>query len=90
MSAAYTFTTFDLSGILAPPQSLRVDYQTWWNTFERIQAFNSNISTIRATGDKTPSYYQFVNGEEKNGFITGRMLHIQRYPASNWPIVQPD
>lgn len=89
-ATAYTFITFDLSGILAPPQSVRVDYQTYWNTFERIQAFNSNVSTIRASGDKTPTYYQFVSTDEKLEFTNGRMLHIQRYPASNWSVVQPD
>ncbi len=91
MSGGGQYTvSFDLSGFLAVPQSVKVDYQAYWNTYNRIQAFNAGISTVRGGGDKTQSYYQFVNGEERVGFINGQMLHIRRYPNSNWAAVPPD
>ena len=36
--------TFDLSGFLAVPSSLKLKYQDDWNTYNRIQLVNSNIS----------------------------------------------
>ena len=82
--------TFDLSGFLALPQTVKVIYQNYWNTFERIQLVNAGVSTLRSAGDKTQIYYQFADGEERLAFINGRMLHIQRYPNSNWAQVPED
>jgi hypothetical protein len=81
---------FDLSGFFCVPQSVKLEYQMNWNVFERIQGFNINISTLRNAGDKTLSYYQFVNGEEKAAFVNGQSLHVRRYPNSNWASVSPD
>jgi hypothetical protein len=81
---------FDLSGILAPPQSLKVYYQDCWNTFNRIQGINSNVSTIRYAGNKSETYYIYVSLLEQNKYTVGRMLHIQRYPNSNWAAVSKD
>jgi hypothetical protein len=90
MSGQPQFITFDLSGILAVPQSLKVLYQSAWNDFERIQAYNWNISTMRSGGDKEQIYYVYYGSEEMNSFTIGRFLHIQRYPASNWTPVSKD
>jgi hypothetical protein len=83
-------TTFDLSGFFCVPQSVRVEYQMDWNTFERIQGFNINVSTLRHAGDKTLTYYQFLNGDERTSFANGQSLHVRRYPNSNWNSVSPD
>jgi len=88
MSAAYT--TFDLSGFLALPSSIKVLYQSYWTTFETIQAYNTNISTIRSQGDKAQTYYVFQSNLEQNQYTNGRMLHINRYPNSNWDPVPKD
>jgi hypothetical protein len=82
--------TFDLSGFLAVPSSLKLSYQDDWNTYNRIQIFNSNVSTIRGGGDKTVTYYSFSNYTEKNSFTTGQYLHQERYPNSNWNAVSKD
>ena len=82
--------TFDLSGILAPPQSLKRYYQDCWNVFNNVQIINSNISTLRAAGDTAQTYYIYTNIHEQNQFTVGRMLHIQRYPNSNWQEVSKD
>jgi hypothetical protein len=85
-----TFTTFDLSGFLAVPSSLKVTYQSYWGTFELVQNYNLNISTLRSAGDMTQTYYIFTSYEEQNAYTNGRMLHIQRYPNSNWAPVPKD
>ncbi len=78
------------------PQTVRVQYQTWWGTFERIQAFNLNVSTIRAStgaslsGATDPRYYVFKSREEMLEFLNGRMLHIKAYPNLNWNPVPTD
>jgi hypothetical protein len=90
MSGPPPLETFDLSGLLAVPQSTRVIYQNAWNTFERVQNYNWTISTIRSTGDKSQVYYTYADIAEMNAFIVGRFLHVQRYPASNWLPVSKD
>ena len=81
---------FDLSGFLALPQSTKVLYAQYWATYDRIQAINSNVSTLRRAGDLTRTYYQFVSGEERLAFVNGQMLHIRQYPNSNWAPVPKD
>ena len=85
-----TFITYDLSGIRGLPVSIKNTYQTYWNTFEAIQATNINISTLRSGGDRTQYYYIFSGNEEQVAYTIGRMLHIQRYPNSNWAEVSKD
>jgi hypothetical protein len=87
---AGTFTTFDLSGFLAVPSSLKFLYQSYWGTFETVQNYNLNVSTLRSAGDKTQVYYNFQGNEEQVAYTNGRMLHIQRYPNSNWAPVPKD
>jgi len=84
------FITFDLSGWLAVPQSIKTLYQTSWNDFERIQGYNWNVSTLRSEGDKTQTYYTYSGNAELNSYTIGRYLHLQRYPASNWLPVLKD
>jgi hypothetical protein len=82
--------TFDLSGFLAVPSSLKLKYQDDWNTYNRIQLVNSNISTLRAIGDKTQIYYTYSSCDELISFQQGQYLHVQRYPNSNWSAVSKD
>jgi hypothetical protein len=84
------FITFDLSGIRAVPNSVKVAYENYWNTFERVEHYNLNISTLRSTGNKTYEYYIFLTNDEQVRYTNGRMLHIQRYPNSNWAPVPKD
>jgi hypothetical protein len=84
------FITFDLSGFLAVPSSLKMIYQSYWGTFELVESYNFNVSTLRSAGDKTQNYHMFDGNEEQVAYINGRMLHIQRYPNSNWTPVPKD
>lgn len=78
---------FDLSGFSGLNCFTRLQYIANWNTFDRIQAFNSNVSTQRAAGATGLSYYIFVDTEERTQFIWGQQLHARRYPGSNWNAV---
>jgi hypothetical protein len=80
---------FDLSGFTGLSASDLIKYQSYWNTFDKVQAFNTAVSTIRASGQaNTTGYYQFISYKESNDFTAGRILHIRRYPDSNWAVVQ--
>jgi hypothetical protein len=84
------FTTmFDVSGYLGLPISVKQKYEAQWNTYNRVQLTNSNVSTLRATGKEGLTYYQFTSYHEKNDFQVGMYLHQKRYPTSNWnPVLQ--
>lgn len=83
-------TMFDLSGFLSIPQSLKISYQKYWADFERIQAYNWAVSTSRGQGDKSQRYYIYLETQEQTSFIQGNLLHVQRYPMSNWAPVSKD
>ena len=65
-------------------------YQNYWTTFEAVEIYNYNVSTLRSAGDKTQTYYMFLGNAEQVAYKNGRMLHIQRYPNSNWKPVSKD
>ncbi len=80
---------FDLSGFIGLNDSQKLQYKNAWGTFDRIQNFNSNISTLRKTENNlTLSYYIFTSYDQKNLFRIGQFLHQQRYPNSNWNVVE--
>jgi hypothetical protein len=86
LAAAYRIP-FDISGFYCMSQVAYRGYVDNWNTFNRIQLYNLEVSTLRAQGQVSsppPLYYQFANFTERSQFQNGRMLHIRRYPNSNW------
>lgn len=84
------YSCFDLSGIKGlTPIQFRI-YKDAWNTFNTVQAYNSNISTLRAGGNKKLNYYQYYDQNERNQYRTGQMLHTQVFPLSNWSSVPPN
>jgi hypothetical protein len=78
----------DLSGFKFLNFAQKQEYQRAWQIFDNVQAFNSNVSTLRFQGNSNLTYFQFISGETKTKFIQGRFLHIQAYPNSNWPFVE--
>jgi len=80
---------FTLNGVLSINQSQLQIYKKAWSDFDRIQLYNSNISTFNgSTGGKNSNYYMFVSYSEKNSFLNGQFLHQQQYPTSNWNTIQ--
>jgi hypothetical protein len=48
-----------------------------WLTWNRIEQFNSNVSTARGQGNLAQSYYVFQTNEEKTKYTNGLSLHVQ-------------
>lgn len=84
---AYPLT---FSGFLALSDSERRKYQSYWDTFNRIQAFNTTVSTLRNAGDRTKTYYIYASYAEREAFTNGQMLHTRQYPSSSWATVPQD
>ena len=90
------FTTmFDVSGFLGLPISVKQRYEGQWNTYNRVQLANSNVSTLRSDAINAGqgsqlTYYQFSSYKEKEDFQNGMFLHQKRYPTSNWNPVPQD
>lgn len=78
----------DLSGFVFLSQSQLSTYKNSVNTFNRIQGYNSNVSTLRSQGDLTRSYYQFITSQEKNSYTQGLFLLTQSYGSGNIVVVQ--
>lgn len=60
-----------------------IQYSNAWNTFNRIQKYDSNVSTSIHNGASGLQYYTFSNYTEKNLFNQGQALHFQIYPDFN-------
>ena len=89
MSDSCSFPIFTTFGFLTLNQSQKLIYKDAWNTFNRIQSFNSNVSSLRSLSNTSNlTYYTFVSYAEKNSFRQGQFLHQQIYPNSNWNSVE--
>ena len=89
MSDSCAFPIFTTTGFLTLNQSQKLIYKQAWNDFNRIQSFNSNVSTLRVLSNANDlTYYTFVSYAEKDSFRQGQFLHQQIYPTSNWNAVQ--
>lgn len=71
---------WDASGFSCLTFSQSQKYKTSWATFARIQAFDSNVSTLNSTSGANLRYYTFSNYQEKNQFIEGQYLHLKSLP----------
>lgn len=61
------------------------EYLTYSNAvyiFHKVEAYNLNVSTLRAAGNKSLSYYTFQSSTEKTSYTQGRMLLIQNDPVN--------
>jgi hypothetical protein len=70
---------YDASGFSGLTFSQNQKYKTAWDTFNRIQTFDSNVSTLN-NGGASLRYYNFSNYDEKNQFIEGQYLHLKALP----------
>jgi hypothetical protein len=62
-----------------------------WTTFNRIQSYNSNVSTLRHDGANL-LYYTYTDFSERNKFTKGQFLHFTVYPelSNFWNPVNKD
>lgn len=70
----------DLSGFKFLYDSQYLKYKRSATFFQQVQAFNSNVSTLRSQGQTTLSYYQFPTSTQKDQYDRGRFLLNQSYP----------
>ena len=80
----------DLSGFTQLDFSQGQTFKTAVNTFNRIQTFDSNVSTLKQIGAINQYYYNFKDYTEKNNYEQGRYLLKQSYPnvSTLWTPVQ--
>ena len=50
------------------------EYGQSWELFRRVELYNSNVSTQRATGDTSLSYWQFPNNDDLTLYRQGQIL----------------
>ena len=79
-SVTRTQYPFDLSGVKYKSRSEIMALQRQWETFERIENFNSIIYQRLSIGLRDQTYYQYRTSEEMNDYRIGQRNHILRYP----------
>ena len=79
---------FITNGFLSLNQSQLTIYKKGWDDFNRIQSYNSNVSTLRSKGNKNLTYYTYTSYAERQSFRTGQYLHQQEYPTVSWNSIQ--
>lgn len=82
--------SFDISGATGLTNIQYIEYVTAWKTFNRIQYYDSNVSTLIHTGASGLQYYTYKNYAEKLQFIQGQSEHMKAYPyySTLWYNVQ--
>jgi hypothetical protein len=81
---------YDASGFIGMSFQQNQEYKTSWATFNRIQTFDSNVSTLRFQGSPNLYYYNFINYAEKAQYSQGQFLHYKSIPylSTLWVSVQ--
>ena len=64
----------DLSGIQSLTYRQVNEYATGWITFQRVELYNSQVSTMRANGDTSINYWQFETNEGLTNYRLGAVL----------------
>ena len=70
----------DLSGFKFLYDSQFQKYKQSATYFQQVQAYNSNVSTLRSLGQNTLSYYQFPTNQKRDQYTRGRSLLVESYP----------
>jgi hypothetical protein len=72
-----------LSNIKSLNYKQKQEYTYSWETFRRIELYNSNVSTLHGKGDSGPTYWQFINSTEQADYKIGQSLFFQYLGFSN-------
>lgn len=67
----------DVSGIQSLYYTQYQDYAASWEMFRRVELYNSNVSTVNASGNASLSYWQFPNNEALTLYRQGQILFFQ-------------
>ena len=65
-------------------------YTTAVNMFRTVEAYNSNVSTLRGNGNTGLTYYIFTSSTDEANYTMGQYLLVQNDPndISNYTTVQ--
>lgn len=66
----------DIEGIQSLTYAQLRDYTKSWETFKRVESYNSNVSTLRANGDNSLVYYQFPTTNDYSLYRKGQLLQF--------------
>lgn len=64
----------DLSGVQALTYRQVNEYTTGWTTFQRVEVYNSQVSTMRANGDMSATYWKFETNQGLTNYRLGAVL----------------
>jgi len=65
------------------------EFNLAWRKYLEVQSYNSNVSTIWSSGNKTAAPYKFSGQQERHLFIQGQALYQQAYPGANVNLIRP-
>ena len=57
------------------------DYKHAVATYNKVEAFNSNVSTLRGNGNKSVEYYEFKTYDDKESYLTGLYFLTENNPT---------
>lgn len=73
-----------LGNLKALTFSQYIEYRSAIGTYNRVEAYNSNISTLRGRGNLGLSYYDFQTYKEDYKYKLGQRLLTQIYPDTKF------
>ena len=63
-----------LSTIYSVSYNQRYEYRAAWNSFQMVELFNSNVSTLHSQGDTSVMYYQYPTCQAQSQYRQGASL----------------
>lgn len=62
-------------------QTVLLQIQLKWDTFERVENYDDMIYQQFAQGKRNNTYYIFASNQERQDYFEGQRLHYKAYPA---------
>jgi len=72
-----------LSTIHSVSYNQRESYKAAWDSFRKVEIYNSNISTQRGEGNTNANYYQFPSTAEQAQYKEGQSMFYYYFGYSN-------
>jgi len=72
-----------ISSINSLSYNQRYEYKAAWNSFQTVELYNSNVSTLRGEGNKSLMYYQYSTCESQSQYRKGASLFFYYLGYSN-------
>lgn len=70
-----------LLGLQYQSQTVLLQIQLKWNTFERVENYDDIIYQQFSVGKRNNTYYIFVSNQERQDYFEGQRLHYKAYPT---------